>query len=267
MSSSFLAPSPSPPPAPFPLLSSCSLVHCPELDLSVTLSAPPKTSQTHLKPSPPKNGQQSEQPQTKPRPQGQTGRPVFFKEPLDVKVTLEQSTDAPSKHRRSREYHHAPTQWVESSGATSYQVPGFLNKMELNSTLALKAELQSLQRAEFNSQKAIEETLRRSERTKNLINTKATEEVNVSRSQLLFTSLVGVDVQEDQLISQVLQHRLPLPCNGNKAADGPSLLFFMNSDHLREKPVPLNEEPVNCKPRPSPCPANSAFDLHRRGRC
>lgn len=92
-------------------------------------------------------------------------------------------------------------------------------------------------------------------------------EVNVSRSQLLFTSLVGVDVQEDQLISQVLQNRLLLPCHGNKAADGPSLLHFMNSDHLREKLVPLKEEPVNYKPRPFPSPADAAFDLHRRGRC
>ncbi|KAM8860328.1 protein phosphatase 1 regulatory subunit 35 isoform 2-T2 [Spinachia spinachia] len=270
MSSSSLSPPPSPPPAPFPLLSSCPLDHCPELDLSVTLSAAPKTGQTHLKPSPPKNGRQSEQPRTKPRPQGQTGRQVFFRQPPNVKVTLEQNTDAPPKQPnrgpgRSREY--APTQWAESSGAGSNQVPGFLNKMELNSTLALKAELQSLQGAEFNSQKAIRETLRRSERTKTLINTRATEEVNVSRSQLLFTSLVEVEVQEDELVSQVLQNRLPLPCNGNKATDGPSLLLFMNSDHLREKPVPLKEEPVNCKPRPAPCPADSAFDLHRRGRC
>ncbi|XP_040033975.2 protein phosphatase 1 regulatory subunit 35 isoform X1 [Gasterosteus aculeatus] len=272
MSSSFLSPPPSPPPAPSPLLSSCSLVHCPELDLSVTLGAAPKTSRTHWKRSPPKTGRQSDQPQTKPRPPGQTGRQVFFKESVDVKVTLDQSTDAPPKQPnrgqgRSREYHHAPTQWVESSGAGSNQAPGFLSKVELNSTLALKAELQSLQGAEFNSQKAVQETLRRSERTKTLINTRATEEVNVSRSQLLFTSLVGVDVQEDQLISQVLQNRLLLPCHGNKAADGPSLLHFMNSDHLREKLVPLKEEPVNYTPRPFPSPADAAFDLHRRGRC
>lgn len=91
-------------------------------------------------------------------------------------------------------------------------------------------------------------------------------EVNVSRSQVLFNSLVCVNVQEDQLISQMLQHRLQPSCHGNKVADGPSLLLFMTSDHLRQKPFPLEEEPVNYKPRPLTYPACSTFDLHRRER-
>ncbi|XP_068573585.1 protein phosphatase 1 regulatory subunit 35 [Cebidichthys violaceus] len=251
-SSSFLSPTPSPHPAPYPL-SSSSPIHCPELDLSVTLGSAPKTG-------PLKICQQSDQSQLKPFPQGQTGRgtniQVFFEEPVDLAVTPEQS--------------RAPRQWVESRGgrlAVSNQDPGFLERVGLNTTLALKAELQSLQGAEFNSQKAVQETLRRSERTKTLINTRATEEVNVSRSQLLFTSLVCVEVKEDQLISQVLQHRLLPPCHGNKTADGPSLLLFRTSDHLRQKPVLLEEEPVNYKPCPLPCPTCSTFDLHRRGRC
>ncbi|KAF1395625.1 hypothetical protein PFLUV_G00013540 [Perca fluviatilis] len=163
----------------------------------------------------------------------------------------------------------APRQWVEPPAAVSNPGPGCLERVELNTTLALKAELQSLQGAEFNSQKAVQETLRISERTKNLINTRATEEVNVSRSQVLFTSLVSVDVQEDQLISQLLQPRLPPPspsCHGNQAANGPSLLLFMTSDLLRQKSLPLEEEPVNYKPHPSPRPAHSTFDLYKRGR-
>ncbi|XP_034407260.1 protein phosphatase 1 regulatory subunit 35 [Cyclopterus lumpus] len=269
-SSSFLSPPPSPHPAPLPL-SSSSHICCPELDLSVTLGSAPKTSHTHFKPSSLKIGPQSDQSQLKPRPQ--TGRgantQVFFEEPVDVTVT---SRDAPPKEpirgqRRSRGCHHAPRQRLESRGAVSNQDPGCLERVGLNTTLALKAELQSLQGAEFNSQKAMQETLRRSERTKTLINTRATEEVNVSRSQVLFTSLVCVDVQEDQLISQMLPHRLQPSRHGNKVADGPSLLLFMTSDHLRQKPVPLEEEPVNYKPRPLTYPACSTFDLHRRERC
>ncbi|KAA8594453.1 hypothetical protein FQN60_011588 [Etheostoma spectabile] len=106
-----------------------------------------------------------------------------------------------------------------------------MERPELNTTLALKAKLLSL--------------------------------------QLLFTSLVSVDVQKDQLISQLLQPRLPPhspPCRGNQAADGPSLLLFMTSDLLRQKPLPLEEEPVNYKPHPSPRPAHSTFDLYKRGR-
>ncbi|XP_068424531.1 protein phosphatase 1 regulatory subunit 35 [Clinocottus analis] len=266
-SSSFLSPPPSPHTAPLPLYpSSSSLICCPELDLSVTLGSPPKTGHTHSKPSSLK--------QPKPRPRGQTGRgekkQVFFEEPVDVMVI--QSRDAPPKQqpirgqRRSRGFHHAPRQWVESPVAVSNQDPGILETVGLNTTLALKAELLSLQGAEFNSQKAMQETLRKSERTKTLINTRATEEVNVSRSQVLFTSLVCVNVREDQLISRLMQDRLQPPRHAGKAADGPSLLPFVTSDHLRQKPVPLEEEPVNYKPRPLPCPASSAFDLHRRDR-
>ncbi|XP_056291086.1 protein phosphatase 1 regulatory subunit 35 [Pseudoliparis swirei] len=266
-SSSFLSPPPSPHTAPLPL-SSSSVICCPELDLSVTLGSP-QTGHAHFKPSSLKIGQQRDQSQPKPLPQGPTGRGantrVFFQEPVDVTVTRQQNRDAPPKQpirgqRRSRGCHH------ESRGAASNQEPGCLERVGLNSTLALKAELQLLQGAEFNSQKAMQETLRRSERTKNLINTRATEEVNVSRSQVLFNSLVCVNVQEDQLISQMLQHRLQPSCHGNKVADGPSLLLFMTSDHLRQKPFPLEEEPVNYKPRPLTYPACSTFDLHRRER-
>ncbi|XP_054455610.1 protein phosphatase 1 regulatory subunit 35 isoform X1 [Anoplopoma fimbria] len=265
-SSFFLSSPPSPHPAPLPLSSSSSLTRCPELDLSITLSS------TH-KPSPLKIGKQSP---LKPCPQGQTEIGVniqgCFEELVDVTVTPEQSRATPSKQpirgqRRSRGCQLAPRQWMESCGPVSIEDPGSLSVVGLNTTRALKAELQSLQGSEFNSQKAIQETLRRSERTKTLINTRATEEVNVSRSQQLFSSLVSVEVQEDQLISQVLQHRLLPPCNCNKAADGPSLLLFKTSDHLRQKPVPLEEEPVSYKPCPLPCPPFSIFDLHRRGRC
>ena len=95
-------------------------------------------------------------------------------------------------------------------------------------------------------------------------------EVNVSRCQLLFNSLVSVDVQVDQLISQVLQDKLllaPTPrCHENKAADGPSLFHFMGSDLLRQKPLPPEEEPVNADPCPLIHHAHSNFDLYGRQR-
>lgn len=280
-SSSVLSPPHPPPPAPLPLPSSSpSLTGCPELDLSVTLSPAPKTSSTRLRTRPLKTSQQSDQSQLRLSPQERTGRKgniqVCSEDRMVVTVTPEQSRGSLSQQpirgqRRSRGCHHAPSQWVEPPAAASNQDPGCLERAELNTTLALKAELQSLQGAEFNSQKAVQETLLRSERTKNLINTRATEEVNVSRSQLLFSSLVCVDVREDQLINQVMQHRplLPtlLPCHGNKAAYGPSLHAFMTSDHLRQKPVSLEDESVNSRPCPSPRPAYSTFDLYRRRRC
>ena len=46
---------------------------------------------------------------------------------------------------------------------------------ELNTTLALRAELDNVAGAEFNSQKAVQEQLQKSDRTKNSISTRATE--------------------------------------------------------------------------------------------
>ncbi|XP_071357527.1 protein phosphatase 1 regulatory subunit 35 isoform X2 [Trachinotus anak] len=266
ISSSFLSPAPSPHPAPRPFTSSSSsLTGCPELDLSVTLSSSPKTSHSQLKP----------------RPRGQTrgkrDTQVCFEELVVVKVTPEphvtMSEDDPPYQpirgqRRSRGSHNAPRQSVEPLVAPSSRDVGCLERAELNTTLALKAELQSLQGAEFNSQRAVQETLQRSERTKNLINSRATEVVNVSRSQLFFTSLVSVDVQKDQLISRMLQDRRQLatrtPCHDNREADGPSLLLFMSSDLLRQKPLLPEEELIIFKPQPLPWPMLSTFDLYRR---
>ncbi|XP_029945665.1 protein phosphatase 1 regulatory subunit 35 [Salarias fasciatus] len=277
------SPPPSPHPAPLPLTSTSCLTSCPELDLSVTLSPAPKAAQTHAKSRPLRPAQPGNQCQVKPRPRGQTGwkreTQVCVEEPVIVTVIPEPHICAPpqqqvssgSRRRRRKELSGALKPSAVPPAAASNQQPGCLERAELNTTLALKAELQSIQAAEFDSQKAVQETLQRSERTKNLINARATEVVNVSRSQQLFTSLVSVDVQEDQLISQVLQDRLllapPPRCHDNRPSEGPSLLAFITPDLLRQKPLPPEEEPVPCRPRPLPRPAHSTFDLYRRQRC
>ena len=114
----------------------------------------------------------------------------------------------------------APRQCVELPAAASNQDPDCLERVELNTTLAMKAELQSLQvytvfqknhhrddyqlaycwlsgnlyavlqGSQFNSQKAIQEILKRSERTKNLINTRATEG-NSQTHRVLITCLLA----------------------------------------------------------------------------
>ncbi|XP_041813323.1 protein phosphatase 1 regulatory subunit 35 isoform X2 [Chelmon rostratus] len=224
-----------------------------------------------MKPHPLKKSQQSNQSELKPHPRGQTGKKqktqVCSEELVVVTVTPEPDI---RPQRGSRRHHHVPRQWAVPPAEAFNQGPDCLEKVEPNTTLALKAELQSLQGLMFNSQKAIQETLQRSERTKNLINTRATEVVNVSRSQPLFTSLVSISVHKDELISQLLQDRLlqaSTPCcHGNKAADSPLPLFFMTSDLLRQKPLPPEEAPVSINPRPLTHHVQSAFDLYRQQR-
>ncbi|XP_053716424.1 protein phosphatase 1 regulatory subunit 35 isoform X1 [Synchiropus splendidus] len=138
--------------------------------------------------------------------------------------------------------------------------------VELNSTLCLKAEIQALQVAEFQSQKAVEKTLKNSGRTKKLIDSRATEGVNITRSKILFNSLVSVQVPEDQLVSRTQQLTPSSLHQGEKEKVTPSDLFLKTSDLFRQLPIPQKElslpEYLNC----TPFPALSTFDLHVRQR-
>ncbi|XP_060937393.1 protein phosphatase 1 regulatory subunit 35 isoform X2 [Limanda limanda] len=244
------------PPHPTPLLmSSSSPSGCAELDLSVTLSPTPNTGQSEMKPSPPGHTR------------GKNKEQVCFGESVVVRDAPQTQPIRGQLWRRG--CYHALRQSVEPTAETSNQELDCLEMVELNTTLALKAEFHRLQAVEFNFQNAIQETVYRSERTKNLINARATKVVNVSRSQPLFTSLVSVNVQKDQLISLLLQDRLatrPL-CHDNTAADGPSRFLFLSSNLLRQKPFPTEEDNVKLKPNLSSRSIHSgSFDLCKRQR-
>lgn len=137
--------------------------------------------------------------------------------------------------------------------------------------LHLEAKLQSLQGEEFNPQRAVEQALQKEQRTKNLINTRVSEGVNIPRGQLLFTSLVSTDVEEEELISQVMQDKLllalPPRCHDSRDAVAPLLPPFTTPHLLRQKPLPTEEEPPRCRPCPAPRPDHTVFDLYRRHAC
>lgn len=231
--------------APLPL-SSSSPPRCPELDLSLPVS--PCDQHTHRK--------------------------VHFKEPVVVKETSEASEIHSdwriTKSQRRKDHCHGRADEQEAAAPfeLSNEKPGCVTSLEgveLNTSLAFRAELRALQGAEFNSQKAVQETLHKSTRTKNTINTKVIQGVNVSHSQLLYTSLVSLAVEEDQLISQAARDRLLLaPPSGHHDNKGPSVSQFFTSDLLREKPLLLGAEPTGTLPQSSPDHAHSAFDLYRR---
>ncbi|XP_061696144.1 protein phosphatase 1 regulatory subunit 35 isoform X2 [Syngnathoides biaculeatus] len=171
---SFFSPPPSPSVAPIPVASTFELTLCPELDLSVIVS-PARTQ--------PKR-------ETKEQARRKTDKKVCFKEAVVVKVTPEPQipliSDAPPQQptncqRRWRDKHHgsqklkngAQNQRVEPPTAVSIDHPDSLEEVELNTTLAVKAELLALQGAEFNTHKAIQETLQKVEQMKKQINYKA----------------------------------------------------------------------------------------------
>uniref|UniRef100_A0A3B5LKE1 Protein phosphatase 1 regulatory subunit 35 C-terminal domain-containing protein n=1 Tax=Xiphophorus couchianus TaxID=32473 RepID=A0A3B5LKE1_9TELE len=241
------SPSPNTIPAPFP--SHSCVTHCPELDLSVSLSPAPNPDHMQQKTCRLKQSQHSDEPQQRPHPRRQTERKrntkVCFEEPEAVRVTPDRRIVPHQHHLRGQR---------GSSKYSDNHVSLFL----------------VLQEMEFNSKKALQQTLLKSRRTKTLIDARAIEVVNVSPSQHLFNSLVSVSVQEDELLSQVLQAKLilaPLPSHYYKSAESPSLNFFITSELFRKKPLQQEEEPAKCKPSPMACPAYSTFDLYRRQRC
>ncbi|XP_030196928.1 arp2/3 complex-activating protein rickA isoform X2 [Gadus morhua] len=152
----------SPLPPPLPLSSSSSPPLCPELDLSLPLS--------HWDP--------------------RTNRKVP-QEPVLITVTKE--TTEPSNLLRNSHSHRKKTKSLSSTvhrhgradkleagtpPSLSNEKPGCVNSLEgaeINTSLAFRAELLALQAAEFNSQKAVQETLQKSTRTKNTINSKVTQ--------------------------------------------------------------------------------------------
>lgn len=273
------SPLPSPSPAPDPLPSYSSVMHCPELDLSVTHSPTLKTEHMEQKPCWLKKSQKSDQLQLKNHPKGQTEKKntkMRFEEPVASKVTPDLHTVPHQQCLRDQGRNLGCYQGgrcsVDPSTAAFVRDSGCLENAELNSTLALKGELMSLQETEFNLQKAIQQTLQKSGRTKTLINARTTEVVNFSRSQHCFNSLVSVSVQEDELLSQVVQARLMLAprlfcCHDNKTAEVPSLNNFTMSELFRKKPLPQDEELSKSNPFPVASPAGSTFDLYMRQRC
>ncbi|XP_041708169.2 protein phosphatase 1 regulatory subunit 35-like [Coregonus clupeaformis] len=254
-------------PAPVPLVPASPL-RCPELDLSLPLSPdPPRPNPASLL-------------------RGRSHRQVRFasEEPVVVTVIAEPSNDPPPWQRpgHSSSYSkgkglHGGALRRRARSATNEEAPceergGSLPEgAELNTTLALRAELDDMAGAEFNSQKAVQEQLQKSTRTKNSISARVTEGVNVPPSQHLYRALVSVNVEEEELISQALRDRLqlvpPTCSHGNKKEDGPDLQVFFRGDLLREKPLLPGEEMTMPRPKPIPRPAHTTFDLYHRQTC
>ncbi|XP_066578463.1 protein phosphatase 1 regulatory subunit 35 [Amia ocellicauda] len=143
---------------------------------------------------------------------------------------------------------------------------------QLNTVLALGAELRGMTEAEFDPERAVLQRLRESTQSRNNIESRATEALNIPRSQQLFHALVSVRVSEDQLLSAAAKERLlpppPPRCQGTKdAAEGPDLLTFYNPcELLRETPCLPGDGLTLPRPRALPRPAHATFDLYHRHR-
>ncbi|KAL0985238.1 hypothetical protein UPYG_G00154460 [Umbra pygmaea] len=247
-------------PAPVPLVSACSFT-CPELDLSLPLSPDP----VRLNPASQKRQHRNRQVRFAPEA------------PMVVTVVAEPSNEPlpwqqpghSNSYWKGKVLRHDGVPGRRAGSAANADSLGSLPEgAELNTTLALRAELDDVAGAEFNSQKAIQEQLQKSTRTKNSISARATDGVNVPPSQHLYRSLVSVNVEKEELISQALRDRLllvpPSSNQGIKKEDGPDLQVFFRGDLLRENPLLPGEDITMPLPQPIPRPAHTTFDLYHR---
>ncbi|XP_046873516.1 protein phosphatase 1 regulatory subunit 35 isoform X2 [Hypomesus transpacificus] len=244
-----------PQPAPFTIVPTC-----PELDLSLPLipaSPPPFPA-----PPPPCRASPPSSLVT-----GAACQQVRCRR--EITVIAEPSNNTPPQHSNSHlegKHHHGAKEKARSEERGLVLSDG----AELNSTLALRAELQELAGAQFNSQKAVQQQLK-SSRTRDSISSRATEAVNVPPSQQLYRALVSISVEEELLINNALHDRLqlvlPTRVIGCKKEVGPELRVFVRAEQRREKPLlPGLDQAMPC-PQPTTCPAHSTFDLYHRHAC
>ncbi|XP_058265327.1 protein phosphatase 1 regulatory subunit 35 [Hemibagrus wyckioides] len=254
-------------PPPLPLSPAPVPLQCPELDLSLTL--------TPERPGHPAGALKKGKTQTRPRQVRFAVSPdsSFDHSPVTMEMTQHHSNQSAAKkqHTKGKQGPHTGEQGGVSADSDGQLTEG----AELNTTLALKAELQKLEEAEFNSQKAIQERLQNSTTVQECVRTRTAEGLNFPRSHHLYRALVSVSLSHDELISEALRDRPalapPTTCHHIKSrsppAEGPDPLFFYEPNCVvRETPLlPGNHIPLP-HPRPAPRPAHMTFHLLQRHR-
>ncbi|KAK6478054.1 protein phosphatase 1 regulatory subunit 35 [Huso huso] len=152
--------------------------------------------------------------------------------------------------------------------------PGvLLERPELHTTLALGAELRGVEGAEFHPRRAVLEQLRKSSLTRNLVEGKIAEAVNVPRFETRFQALVSLAVPQQDVLSSAVRERLALvppsrtQPGKSSPAEGPDLLaFYSPCELLWETPhLPLEGlPPLRASARPRP--PQTTFNLYSKRR-
>lgn len=260
-------PPPSPlPPLPLPLCSSTScLPHCPLLDLSIIADPAPESRPHHIKPRP------QSRPGGNDQVQFESAVATVTPEPHRLTPHPLQQQQEPIRGQWSMSHLRCNSTASQEPGSSALpnQLPEFPEGVGLNSTLALRAELQSLQGQQWDSVKAVKENLEKSQRKQTLLNNRATSGVSFPRRAQLYSALVSVHVPEGHVIREAALQRLPLapaPKALLPSTCGPSLLP-LTSDLFHHRPLPFHEPgPASClKPHPHSIPSSLFRRLQQWG--
>uniref|UniRef100_UPI00398EDB7F protein phosphatase 1 regulatory subunit 35 n=1 Tax=Pristiophorus japonicus TaxID=55135 RepID=UPI00398EDB7F len=141
---------------------------------------------------------------------------------------------------------------------------------EYNTTLALGQELQQLKEAGFDPKRAAAERLKRSSLTRQCVEGKVAEGLNVPKDLQRYRGLVSLEVPVADVLSTAVQEKMLLvkPRAENKKVVGmeaPDLMMFYNpSELLSETPYLAVEGLPALKVQAQPRLAASPFDLYRK---
>ncbi|XP_030630825.1 protein phosphatase 1 regulatory subunit 35 [Chanos chanos] len=268
---------PAPQPVPAPVCHGTPL-KCPDLDLSITLTPEHTVNRGRRQKLPGKQVRFDVSPKS--RIVASSPRKAYaMDQTVVVSVTAEPNSNQKSAELRKCQYSDKAREdkgkliqgqrtLSEQSDSSDGQV---LEGAELNTTLALKAELKELEEAEFDSKKAVKEKMKTSALAKNHITAKATEGLNFPRSQHLYRALVSVTLSHDQLVSQALRDRPaltpPTRGHGSKVTEAPDLLaFYSPAELFREIPLLPGDQLPLPRPQLVPRPTHTTFDLYHRHR-
>ncbi|XP_043933278.1 protein phosphatase 1 regulatory subunit 35 [Protopterus annectens] len=141
---------------------------------------------------------------------------------------------------------------------------------EVNTTLALSQELQEVEEADFDARKAVEEQLQKSFLTRQIVEARINEGLNMPRDQSLFQGLVTLEVPVDQVLNMAASEKCPFvnpktDTEKDSIAEGPDIMmFYKPSELLYEDPVLTVEGLPPLKLQPHVKPLRSVFDLYRK---
>ncbi|GCB79420.1 hypothetical protein scyTo_0021293 [Scyliorhinus torazame] len=142
---------------------------------------------------------------------------------------------------------------------------------EYNTTLALGQELQQLREVGFDAKRAAAERLKRSSVTRQSVEGKVAEGLNVPKDLQRYKGLVSLEVPVDEVLSVAVQEKMLLvrPKAANKkqseGMDAPDLMIFYDPlELLTETPYLSVDGLPPLKVQAQPKPPTSSFDLYRK---
>ncbi|XP_039603068.1 protein phosphatase 1 regulatory subunit 35 isoform X2 [Polypterus senegalus] len=208
-------------------------------------------------------------------------RPISHSNPTSIfsKATVMQQKEAPSKTakkapkggQKSKKQSHPPKRLETPVEIQLFTPVNMLHNPVLNTTLALGEELKCVSELGFDSKKAVQEHLKKSSVTRNAVEGRITEALNIPREQHMFRALVSVTVPADQVLNNAEREKMsmvpPYRSESRKPVptESPDLMTFYNpTELLTETPYIPREGLPPLKTVTRHRPSNTVFDLYRK---